>query len=607
MAVDVEAKSFIFSKEILQKLIPTLKGAPILTHYSYKNDQFCGHEGDFYVSNKTGVIKQTPELTSVGFVDYVSEPEFKFIDSKEWLVCTCYLWDGRFSFLQGLSDRKDIWQSVEVAVDYDINPDGTKIVTDAVLLGLALIGIQPAFDGSTFTCDNFSKSDINSEINLLKQEYEQIINQQQEQNNFSEDNNIQETQENKNIIEESEEKKSIEIDNSKNSSVSGKWENPESELYEPILEASNKTELIKEAYLIHEEDFEDSPSTKLKYPHHVIKDGKLVVHFIGVQAAYARAKQQGLTGEPINHIERHYKELELNMENFSKEGDEVIKEAVEKFSLNSDQIREILRNALSEFKYNCGDYECSRYYVDCYDAEYVYVWDNEDDKTYRLTYNIAEMVATINMESKEEVIRGNFIPVSQAKQENEQMSEQNLSEEDMAKKNCSENTEEMSSNEFVDNTAMQELNDRAAETNKELSSEQVNNAETETSEKDVLIASLQEEMSTMKEKMSKLESDLTSFSEENIKLKEFKASIETQNKNFEVETTLKEVMDVLPKEDIDIFRVSSENFSLENIDAWKNEVKAKAFNFSKNIEKKPYIQVGLPVSEKPKRGTGLWD
>jgi hypothetical protein len=334
----------------------------------------------------------------------------------------------------------------------------------------------------------------------------------------------------------------------------------------------------------------------------------------GINPAFEGSKIEKMslpvTDNEIDLLKEEYESF-LNM---SKEGDEVIKEAVEKFSLNSDQIREILRNALSEFKYNCGDYECSKYYVDCYDAEYVYVWDNEDDKTYRLTYDIAEMVATINIESKEEVIRGNFIPVNQANQENEQMSENTTTEEisteeDMAKKNCSENTEEMSSNEFVDNTAMQELNDKAAETNKELSNEQVNNAETETNEneKDVLIASLKEEMSTMKEKMSKMESELTSFTEENVKLKEFKASIEKQNKEFEVETTLKEVVGVLPKEDIDVFRASSENFSLENINAWKNEVKAKAFNLSKNIEKKPFIQVGLPVSDKPKRGTGLWD
>lgn len=605
---DEPAKNYIFSKDVLNKMSETIKGCPVVASFMNNKDGSLlgGHESDLALNEKNQLVR-SPTPIPIGFADYSVDCWFEEYKGRQYLTTYIYIWDGRFSELSNLSER-NIYQSMEVFVDEE-QQGQYKIVKEAYAIGLCLLeNVSPAFENSTI--QKFTFSDINSEINQLKQEYEQIINQQniqneqQEQNNFSEDNNTNENKE----TNESEEKKSIEIDNSKDSSVSGKWENPESELYEPILEASNKTELINEAYLIHEEGYDDSPSTKLKYPHHVIKDGKLVVHFIGVQAAYARAKQQGLTGEPINHIERHYKELELNMENFSKESGDVIKEAVEKFNLNSDQIREILRNALSEFKYNCGDYEYSKYYVDCYDAEYVYVWDNEDDRTYRLTYDITEMVATINMESKEEVIRGNFIPVSQANQENEQMSENTTTEEmSTSEEEKNKETEEMSSNEFVDNTAMQELNDKAAETNKELSSEQVNNAETETNEKDVLIASLQEEMSTMKEKMSKLESDLTSFSEENTKLKEFKASIQKQNKNFEVETTLKEVMDVLPKEDIDAFRASSENFSLENIDAWKNEVKAKAFNFSKNIEKKPYIQVGLPVSEKPKRGTGLWD
>lgn len=501
------AKGYIFSKEVLSKLSNSIRGCPVVAGFMNNKDGSLlgGHESDLALNENNQVIR-TPAPIPIGFADYSVDCWFEEYKGRQYLTTYIYIWDGRFPELSNLSER-NIYQSMEVIVD-DEKDGQYKIVKEAYALGLCLLeNVNPAFENSTI--QKFTFSNIDNEISLLKQEYEQIINQQNQQekiitqqDNFSEENIINN-------------ETSIEIDNSSES---------------------------------------------------------------------------------------------FNIKNFNKEGDEVIKEAVEKFSLNSDQIREILKNGLSEFKYNCGDYECSKYYVDCYDAEYVYVWDNEDDKTYRMTYDIAEMVATINIESKEEVIRGNYVPVSQTNQENEQMSEEFTTEEmsteeEMAKKNCSENEEEMSSNEFVDNTAMQELNDKAAEENKELSEEQMG----EENDKEKMIASLKEEMSVMQEKMSKLESDLTSFSEENTKLKEFKASIEKQNKNFEIETTLKEVVGVLPKEDIDAFRTSSENFSLENIDAWKNEVKAKAFNFSKNIEKKPFIQVGLPVSDKPKRGTGLWD
>jgi hypothetical protein len=105
-----------------------------------------------------------------------------------------------------------------------------------------------------------------------------------------------------------------------------------------------------------------------------------------------------------------------------------------------------------------------------------------------------------------------------------------------------------------------------------------------------------------------METDMNTQTEENRQLKEFKASIDKQNKEFAIETTLKEVLTILPNEELETCRLSAEKFSLEDIDIWKNEVKAKAFNFSKGIpEKKPFIQVAFPNSDKPKSGNGLWD
>ena len=128
--------------------------------------------------------------------------------------------------------------------------------------------------------------------------------------------------------------KVIEIDNSKDAAVDGKWKDPGASLYNQLLNASwvpegnspNMDECIfpyhylEEAYLI-------APINKIKYgpygmtpfsrsgckyPHHVIRDGKLVIHIQGLKAAYARAKQMEIfSGEVKEHLERHYKELGL--------------------------------------------------------------------------------------------------------------------------------------------------------------------------------------------------------------------------------------------------------------------------------------------------------
>ena len=116
-------------------------------------------------------------------------------------------------------------------------------------------------------------------------------------------------------------KKAIDIDNSKESSVSGKWSDPGKALYDPIIESSNAESAAKEGYLQVDEDWKDAPSSKLHYPHHVMIGDKMVVHKDGVESALSRARSQGLTGVSITHLKKHYKELELNMENFIEKGD----------------------------------------------------------------------------------------------------------------------------------------------------------------------------------------------------------------------------------------------------------------------------------------------
>lgn len=111
----------------------------------------------------------------------------------------------------------------------------------------------------------------------------------------------------------------ITIDNKKESSVGGKWGNPGATLYDRLMDASNYLALLKETYLV-------GPPATIKndphqgrtsftgsgvgYPHHVVRNGKLVIHRAGLRAAYSRAEQQGIVkGEIEAHLIRHYKEM----------------------------------------------------------------------------------------------------------------------------------------------------------------------------------------------------------------------------------------------------------------------------------------------------------
>lgn len=151
------------------------------------------------------------------------------------------------------------------------------------------------------------------------------------------------------------------IDNSKKSlDRNKKWKNPGAKLYDRLLDAYSYpkgengdlpdsaqkldeeikngnyiqwNDLVKEAYLVAPvKEIKNSPYGRTpfsrsgcKYPHHIIKDGKLVVSLAGLRSAYITARNQGCFDpnvserpsywkELTSHINRHFKELELKPE-----------------------------------------------------------------------------------------------------------------------------------------------------------------------------------------------------------------------------------------------------------------------------------------------------
>jgi hypothetical protein len=83
----------------------------------------------------------------------------------------------------------------------------------------------------------------------------------------------------------------------------------------------------------------------------------------------------------------------------------------------------------------------------------------------------------------------------------------------------------------------------------------------------------------------KAQEDKDAYMAENDELKKFKADVLGQRFAFEVESTLSEAAEDMPKDKIEEYRERSKNFSLENINVWANEVIADAHRYSKG--KKP--------------------
>ncbi len=97
--------------------------------------------------------------------------------------------------------------------------------------------------------------------------------------------------------------------------------------------------------------------------------------------------------------------------------------------------------------------------------------------------------------------------------------------------------------------------------------------------------------------MAKMAEENTAYMAENDELKKFKADIESKQFEYEVNYTLKEVEMDVPKEEFAELREQAKNFTLANIDGWKNAVKAKAFSFAKSKPKENgQTIIGLPFN-----------
>ena len=110
-------------------------------------------------------------------------------------------------------------------------------------------------------------------------------------------------------------------------------------------------------------------------------------------------------------------------------------------------------------------------------------------------------------------------------------------------------------------------------------------------------------------KVADLSEKFKAYSEENKSLREFKQNIENKQKQYEVDAVLKEAFDAgMPEDELENCRTEAVNFSLDQIDSYKNMVKAKAFKYfgKRRDNKKNVTRIGLPFTEQKFQEPLLW-
>lgn len=358
---------------------------------------------------------------------------------------------------------------------------------------------------------------------------------------------------------------SINIDNSKDSAImSGTWNGQDAGFLNKLLEASNHSSLVKEAYLIVDGDGGGDLSVNaVKYPHHEIKGDKLVVSTPGIQAAFARARQQGVaTGAVMAHIKKHYNELGLSKENFATFG---LSEDDFSFMFASDtnnggekMTKEEKKGKFSAFcdgvKFTKDEKEMTKYcYIDS-DDDFCYCYDNESGKFSAIPYSVdGDEIKCASDGAK--MAKMGFTASDADEDDDVYMATKAMFTSDA-------NTEAVAAAKF---------NDMKADYDKQLA--------------------------TMSAELETTKTEMAATKEENGKLKQEKDNKEKIEMAAKVDFALTSMFETVPKDKEDEYNAIKEdakNYNLETFSAWENKLKAFAFDCGviSNKEKKEF-RMGL--------------
>lgn len=499
--------------DVLERCAHTVYNKPIVWKYNSYTDDAMSHEKD-----------EIP----CGFVPENENNPIRFVEDmgKVFLVIDALIWTKYCGRLIEIFKRDDMQKdvSIEIAILEDENYDGDRPkIKDFVVAGITILGeyINPAVKGC--------KAD------LLE---------------FAEDK--------KKFLEElSFDENYIPIVNTKKASVDGEWSNPRRKLFNPIIKASNRKSLLKEAYLIGDFNTDEPEITKFKYPHHLVKNGRLVIQQRGVEAAFQRASQQGIvSGNVKAHLLRHYRELGLNTQNFAE--------------------------------FNISEEDFNLYFAE--------------------EFSKYESVGETNMVEDNKILDG----VEETKVEN--ADKEDVECADNTDVECAQKEVHCDDDEDDDENDLDE--DRGKDTKEEevaRRERKETKEEIEDEEEKMSLEKAMAEIDRLNARCSELEAGNQAYMcqlKEFDELKKFKEEALAKAAKEAEFTAMEKVMSEISDRGIDMADSEKEELmakfsEFSSIDAWSNYVKAQVFDRAENVGN--VVRMGLPFESKKKSVSSIWD
>lgn len=274
-----------FSEEVLKRDAKTVLGTWIVAEMLV---------GDFTTHTPAeSIIGIVPKDQDVEFV----EADDGYLDAYVDVVLSKrYAKDAYNVFV------KDNNRSVSIEFNYSHPEDDEYEVESYVIRGTTILGktVNPSVPKANITVTRFSEEEAdkffakvhNNSLTVLKKFVEER--------------------------KESMAEKTYKIDKSKDAMSDTPWQDVDkTELRNKIMEAKNKTTLVKSVYLLVEDGWEDAPSEKLKYPVMEIKGDKIVYNRNALTSALGYAKKEN-EESVVSKVEAIYKKLGLGKEDDAK-------------------------------------------------------------------------------------------------------------------------------------------------------------------------------------------------------------------------------------------------------------------------------------------------
>lgn len=182
-----------FTKEVVDNMINTLGGVPVIGHYDAEKKDFLGHGDLRVIVTEEGEV----ETKKVGPVPYGFIPLNprtwweKHVDKdsveREYLCTEAYLWTGRYDELSILKENKNN-QSMELNPETsvgqwtDMETGCWYVFTQAEFIGLCILGqdVEPCFEGAGFTSNFALDTSFAEKLSAMKEELQFALNDYKE-------------------------------------------------------------------------------------------------------------------------------------------------------------------------------------------------------------------------------------------------------------------------------------------------------------------------------------------------------------------------------------------------------------------------------------------